>query len=72
MSIFGKAAKPRPMRSFKKVSHIIFDQKKGFVSMSVTTVFFHVVSKVLAAIGKMDILKMSIFLYKKRSPIVVK
>jgi hypothetical protein len=39
--------------------------------MSVTTVFFHVVLKVLAAIGKMDILKMSVFLYKKRNPITV-
>ncbi len=27
MSIFGKAVKPRPMRSFKKVSHNIFGQK---------------------------------------------
>jgi hypothetical protein len=39
--------------------------------MSVTTVFFHVVSKVLAAIAKMDIYKMSVFLYKKRSWIVI-
>jgi len=28
MSIFEKSVKPRPMRSFKKVSHVFFVQKK--------------------------------------------
>jgi hypothetical protein len=37
--------------------------------MSVTCVFLHVISKVSAAIAKIDIYKMSKFLGKKRSPI---
>jgi len=49
-----------------------FRPKKMFVSMSVTTAFFHVVLKVSGAIDKMDIYKMSVFLDKKRSPIGIK
>jgi hypothetical protein len=61
MSIFGKSASAAA--SFlKKSQSQYFPLKKCFVSMSVTTVFFRVVSKVSGAIDKMDIFKMSIFL----------
>jgi hypothetical protein len=41
----------------KMFSHNIFSQKTRFVSMSVTSGFLHVFSKVSAAIAKMDILE---------------
>ena len=45
----------------KKSQSQYFSMKNGFVTMSVTSVFFDFVSKVSGAIGKMDISKMSIF-----------
>jgi hypothetical protein len=46
-----------PAVDTKNVSHSFSLSKKRFVSMSVTIVFFHVISKVSAAIAKMDILE---------------
>jgi hypothetical protein len=48
---------------------MFFFYKTRFVSMSVTSVFLRVFSKVSAAIAKIDIYKMSKFLGKKRRPI---
>jgi hypothetical protein len=60
MSIFGKS--DAAAASFlKKSQSQYFPLKKCFVSMSATTVFFRVVSKVSGAIDKMDIYNMSIF-----------
>jgi len=55
----------------KKSQSQYFSMKNGFVTMSVTSVFLNVVSKVSVAIAKMDIFKMSVFLYKKRNPIIL-
>jgi len=46
-------------RSFFKSQCQVFYFKNMFVSMSVTTVFLHVIPKVSRAIAKMDIFKMS-------------
>jgi len=43
------------IQSSKNVSNKKYRDKNTFVSMSVTTVFLHVISKVSAAIAKMDI-----------------
>jgi hypothetical protein len=61
MSIFGMRAKTAIAGVVKKSQSQYFSMKNGFVTMSVTSVFFDFVSKVSGAIGKMDISKMSIF-----------
>ena len=43
---------------FKNVSHNFFNQKNTIYSISVTSVFLRVVSKVSSAIGQTDIYKM--------------
>ena len=61
MSIFGGVVKPPSTDAVQKSQSQYFRTKIYIVSMSVTTVFFHVISKVSAAIAKMDIFKMSVF-----------
>ena len=65
----SRSNRVRCVRSKKSVT--IFSAKKMFCEHVSHNRVFHVVSKVLGTICKMDILKMSVFLYKKRSPIVI-
>ncbi len=55
MSIFWGGVEPPSTAAVQKSQSQFFLLKKMFVSMSVTTVFLHVVSKVSRAIAQMDI-----------------